>query len=158
MISNSPNPSGEPALPVFKKVGENLYRLESTGTYYGLLKRASKQFRRSLKTTDRKLAERRLAELRQQICNLSLTEDSRASFDEIARRWIESTRHALKESTVTRRETCIKNLTPFFKDTTIRNATLRHCELWLAARGQKIAPPDFCPRAKRAECHFQFCH
>ena len=143
-------------MPVFKKVGENLYRLESTGTYYGLLKRASKQFRRSLKTTDRKLAERRLAELRQQIGNLSLTEDSRASFDEIARRWIESTRHALKVSTVTRRETCIKNLTPFFKDTTIRNATLRHCELWLAARGQKIAPQTFAHELNALNAIFNF--
>jgi hypothetical protein len=78
------------------KVGENLYRLESTGKYYGLLKRGGKQFRRSLKTRDRKLAERRLTELRQQIGNLSLTEDGDASFEEVARHWVETTRHSIK--------------------------------------------------------------
>lgn len=46
---------------VFHRVAENLYRLETSGGYYALLKRGDKQFRRSLKTKDRKLAERRLA-------------------------------------------------------------------------------------------------
>ena len=41
-----------PARPVFRKVGQNLYRLEPSGTYYALLKRAGKQIRRSLKITD----------------------------------------------------------------------------------------------------------
>jgi len=51
-------------------VGENLYRVlrpgdkpaKPTGIYYALVKRGRKQFRRSLKTSDRRLAERRLAE------------------------------------------------------------------------------------------------
>jgi hypothetical protein len=42
-----------------KKVGPNLYRTPS-GRYYLLVKRAGKQFRRSLKTKDAKLAKRRL--------------------------------------------------------------------------------------------------
>ncbi len=57
--------------PVFHKVGDNLYRLESTDGYYALLKRSDKQFRRSLKTaTDRKLAERHLTDLRREIATL----------------------------------------------------------------------------------------
>lgn len=143
MLSNTLNPSGKPVSPVFNKVGENLYRLESSGTYYGLLKRASKQFRRSLKTADRKLAERRLAELRQQIGNLSLSEDASATFGDVARRWLETTRHALKSSSVKRRETCMKNLAPYFNGVTIRNATARHCERWLTERGSKIAAQTF---------------
>ncbi|HUJ43108.1 MAG TPA: hypothetical protein VLW52_05820, partial [Opitutaceae bacterium] len=47
---------------VFHRVAENLYRLEQTGGYYALVKRGDKQFRRSLKTKDRKLADRRLSE------------------------------------------------------------------------------------------------
>jgi len=74
MVSNTLNHSGKPAALVFNKVGENLYRLESSGRYYGLLKRAGKQFRRSLTTTERKLAERRPAGLHKQIGNLSLSE------------------------------------------------------------------------------------
>ena len=42
----------------FRKVGkiQNLYRHAKTGTYYSLIKRSGKQFRRSLKTNDLQLA------------------------------------------------------------------------------------------------------
>jgi hypothetical protein len=53
-----------------------------------LVKRGDKQFRRSLKTKDRKLADRRLAEYRAQVDNLTTSDDARLSFDAIARRWI----------------------------------------------------------------------
>jgi hypothetical protein len=86
-----------------------------------LLKRGDKQFRRSLKTKDRKLADRRLAEYRGQVGNLTISDDSRLSFAEIAQLWSSATSHALKASSVTRRETCIKNLTPHFAGVTIRN-------------------------------------
>ena len=74
-----------------------------------------------MKTTDRKLAERRLADLRQEIGNLSLTENASVGFADVAQRWLDTTRHALKASSVTRRKTCIKNLTPFFKGVTLRH-------------------------------------
>jgi len=44
----------------FAKVAEGLYRNASSGIYYALVKRHSKQFHRSLKAADRKLANRRL--------------------------------------------------------------------------------------------------
>ena len=47
--------------------GENLYRSDSSGIYYALFKRDGKQIRRSLKTTDKELARRKLAELRRQV-------------------------------------------------------------------------------------------
>ncbi len=125
---------------VFHRVAENLYRLEMTGGYYALLKRGNKQFRRSLKTKDRKLADRRLAELRAQVGNLTISEDARLSFDDMAKRWMDTTKHALKASTITRRETCIANLSPFFKGVSVRNAQPQHCERWLMVRGSKIAP------------------
>ena len=50
----------KPGRIVSQNVGPNLYRLESTGGYYALLKMGAKQFRRSLETQGRKLAERRL--------------------------------------------------------------------------------------------------
>ena len=45
----------------FLRVAECLYRNSSTGIYSGLVKRSGKQIRKSLKTQDRKLAERRLS-------------------------------------------------------------------------------------------------
>lgn len=125
---------------VFHRVAENLYRLESSGGYYALLKKADKQFRRSLKTKDRKLAERRLAELRAQVGQLRITDEATESFAEIAKRWMDSTKHTLKASSITRRETCIKNLTPYFEGVTIRNIQPQHCERWVTARASEIAP------------------
>jgi integrase len=125
---------------VFHRVAENLYRLEQTGGYYALIKRGDKQFRRSLRTKDRKLADRRLAELRAQVGHLTISDDARLSFEEIARRWMAVTAHVLKPSSVTRRETCIKNLKPFFAGVAIRNIQPQHCERWLTTRAVKVQP------------------
>ena len=76
MLSNTLNHPEKPAALAFNRVGENLNRLEPSGKYYGWLKRGGKQFRRSPKTTDRKLSERRQAEFRKQMNNLSPTEDA----------------------------------------------------------------------------------
>ena len=125
---------------VFHRVAENLYRLEANGGYYALLKRGDKQFRRSLKTRDRKLADRRLAELRAQVGQLRITEEAKQTFDQIAERWMASTQHALKPSTVTRRRTCLKNLSPYFRGLSIRNIQPQHCERWVTGRAAQIAP------------------
>jgi hypothetical protein len=58
------------------KVAENLYRRETSGGYYALVKRASKQFRRSLRTKDRKLAKRRLSDLKGKIGALRISDDA----------------------------------------------------------------------------------
>lgn len=125
---------------VFHRVAENLYRLETNGGYYALIKRGDKQFRRSLKTKDRKLAERRLIELRAQVGNLTTSDEARLSFEEVGRRWVALTAHALKPSTVKRRELYLKSVAPFFAGISIRNIQPHHCERWLAERGAKIAP------------------
>jgi hypothetical protein len=49
--------------PIFKKVGENLYRHTPSANYYALLRWGGKQFRRSLKTSDRTPAHRRFGSL-----------------------------------------------------------------------------------------------
>lgn len=125
---------------VFHRVAENLYRLEQSGGYYALLKRADKQFRRSLKTKDRKLAERRLSEFRAQVGKLTTSGEDRLSFEELAKRWKEATCHTVKASTAKRWDSCIKNLSPFFAGIPIRNIQARHCERWLTERASKIAP------------------
>ena len=54
----------------FKRVSENLYKVIETGGYYALVKRGGKQIRRSLKTTDKALAKRRLSELKEKASKL----------------------------------------------------------------------------------------
>src|SRR5438045_1211028 len=78
-------PETNEAEPTFRLVGECLYRHASSETYYALIKRGGKQFRRSLKTKDRKLAERKLAELREQIGAVSIVDEDRNSdFEKVA--------------------------------------------------------------------------
>jgi len=130
--------------PVFQKVAENLYRLESSGGYYVLVKKSGKQFRRSLKTKDRKLAERRLKELKAQIGVMTIAkDDAKLTFKEVAEAWNDSTKHSIEESSEARRQTCIENLAEFFKDVSIRNITARGCEQWAAKRGAKTAAQTF---------------
>ena len=124
---------------VFHRVAENLYRLETSGGYYALIKRGDKQFRRSLRTKDRKLAERRLIELRSQVGNLTIADDARLTFDDLGKRWMTATSHALKPSSVTRRALYLKSLAPFFAGMNVRNVQVQHCERWVAERGTKIA-------------------
>jgi len=76
--------------PVFHKVAETLYRLESSGGYYALLKRGGKQFRRSLKTRDRKLADRRLSELRAKVGGLRISADAKLTFAQAGKMWLEA--------------------------------------------------------------------
>jgi integrase len=143
MKMNVQNPSQPVGQPVFHKVAENLYRLESSGGYYALVKKSGKQFRRSLKTKDRKLADRRLKELKGQIGCLTLTDDAKLGFEAVANRWLESIKHTLAESTITQREIRIKNLSPFFKGVPLRNITPAQCESWAIKRGAKLASQTF---------------
>src|ERR1044071_4460860 len=83
----------------FAKVAECLYRNESSGIYYALVKRLGKQFRRSLKTSDRQLANRKLADFRKKVTRLSQTKHaSSLSFEELTDRWLETIQPKLKES------------------------------------------------------------
>jgi integrase len=129
--------------PDYAKVAENLYRRTSTGMYYALVKRGRKQFRRSLKTTDRSLANRKLADLRKKIAKLTLTDTGSTNFEAVAKSWMDSKRHALKPATISRREVCIKGLTPYLNPVPIRNISSAQCEKWLERRGNKLSPSSF---------------
>lgn len=129
--------------PVFHKVAENLYRLESSGGYYALVKRGGKQFRRSLKTKDRKLAERRLKEIKEQVGCLSLADEGKLAFEDVALRWLDSIKHTLAAGTIKQREIRIQNLSPFFKGMPLRNVTPHQCERWAIERGATLATQTF---------------
>jgi integrase len=127
----------------FSKVAENLYRRTSTDVYYALLKRGGKQFRRSLKTTDRSLANRRLADLRKRIANLTLSDARNTTFEALAKSWLDGVRHALKPASLSRREVCVKGLSPFFNSVPVRNISSAQCEKWLEKRGCDLSASSF---------------
>lgn len=131
----------------FRKVAECLYRHESSGTYYALVKRSGKQFRRSLKTTDRKLAGRRLSELREKVGRVKEIKGvARATFAELADRWYAMTRATLKESSATRRLDHIKHLKSHFGQTPVRSITARACEDWVIIGSGGVAASTYNQR------------
>ncbi len=143
MKTMSKNQSTPAEQPVFHKVAENLYRLESSDGYYALLKRGGKQFRRSLKTKDRKLADRRLNELRAKIGSLKISADAKLNFQKAAKLWLETEKHSLSSNTVTRREMYFKGLSPNFGITPIRNIMVQDCDRWVKERGAGLASETF---------------
>lgn len=128
----------------FQKVAECLYRHASSKAYYALVKVEGKQIRRSLKTTDRKLAERRLKEFRAKVEQLNpASELSGATFEATAMKWFESIRETMKQKSALRRCTSLNQLKPFFGSLPIRNITRAACDRWVAARSPQIAPSTF---------------
>jgi len=128
----------------YSKVAECLYRSDSSGVYYALLKKSGKQIRRSLKTADRKLAERRLAEFREKVDRLDLGEGkTRLTFDDVAARWLDSLRSHLKPSSALRRETSLKQLRPTFGALPVRGITRLQCEEWAKRRSPEVAASTF---------------
>lgn len=69
-----------------------------------------------------------------------ISEFAGLTFEEVARRWMNVTAHALKPSSARRREKCIRFIAPFSRGPTIRNVQRQYCEKWLIERGVKKAP------------------
>ena len=88
-----------------------------------MLKRGGKQFRRSLKTKDRKLADRRLNDLRAKIGCLKISIDAKLNFEQAAKLWLETNRHAASSGTV--------------------KLTEQNCDRWVKERGAVLASETF---------------
>ncbi len=140
----------------YRHVGENLYRRESSGVYYALIKKGGKQFRRSLKTEDLGLARRRLGELREEVSSLVSHDAGALTFKIVADRWLASVRHTVKESTAKRRQLCLNALAPFFAGQSLRNITPAHCERWVTQRGESISPSSFAQELDAMRAVFDY--
>ena len=128
----------------FQKVAECLYRNESSGRYYALVKKSGKQIRRSLKTNDRKLADRRLREFREQVTGLDFSKGkAKLTFDALAKRWYKNASVGLKPSSALRKQTCINSLTKYFKGFEARKITRLDCDDWAQKRSPKVAATTF---------------
>jgi integrase len=125
-----------------QKVGECLYR-NSHGVYFAWFALNGKQIKRSLKTEDKELARRRLAELRQQAGRLHGKEQRNIYFEELTQFWLESIRGEIKETSFRRREGCLKMMSPFFKNLTVRAINAEAVERWKIARSAETAPRTF---------------
>ena len=76
----------------FQKVGECLYRYSSNGVYYARIKASGKEIRRSLGTTDRDLAKRNLARLKDEQRQIDRSK-SKITLSELADRYLRTVQH-----------------------------------------------------------------
>jgi integrase len=134
-----PRPQAE-----FVQIAECLDRNPTSGPYFALVKRKGKQIRKSLRATDRKLAERRLAEFRKQAASLTASpEERRTPFSALAQRWLRIHNVHLKPSSADRNVRCVKELEKTFGKLAVTEITTRRCEDWMASRGRGIAASTF---------------
>jgi hypothetical protein len=83
----------------FLHVGQNLYRLQSSGTYYALIKQGGKQIRRSLKIQDAAIARRRLRQFSDKVARLNKAKGaSSILFDQLSQRWLNNLRVSFKSA------------------------------------------------------------
>src|SRR5207253_3507071 len=93
---------------VFQKVGECLYRYSSNGVYYARIKCAGKEIRRSLETTDKALARRNLAKLRNDEEQIDRSK-SWMTLKELCDRFLETIKHQ-KPKTVERKTLIVRRI------------------------------------------------
>jgi integrase len=130
--------------PTFKWVAECLYRHSKSGIYYALVKRNGKQFRKSLKTSDRQLAERSLTSFRVNVGRIANpTKDKGVTFAELAKDWFDAAKTRMKASSVRGKEVCIRQLNKHFGPLPVRKITTTNCNAWEKVRGLGIGASTF---------------
>ena len=90
-------------------MGECLYRY-SNGVYYGRIRVEGKEIRRSLRTTDKILAKRRLAEFRDEQRQTDRSQ-GRITLAELCKRYLETVQHQ-KPKTIERKTAIIARIAP----------------------------------------------
>lgn len=126
-----------------QRVGECLYRSQTSKIYYAIIKRGGKQIKRSLRTKDGMLARRRLSDLMDQAVALSQCKDSKVSFEAMASRWLKAAGSSMKSSTKLRAAGVIKSLNRFLKATETRRITKMMLEDWAETRRKEISARTF---------------
>ncbi len=130
--------------PYFKRVGHCLYRNSASSIYYALVKKSGKQHRKSLKTTDRQLAQRRLDDFRGQVARfITPTKDKSTTFKELAKEWFDTAKTRYKASSAAGAENCLRQLNKHFGRVPVRNVTRADLHNWEKIRGAEIGASSF---------------
>ncbi len=121
------------AVGTFQKVGECLYRYSSNGVYYARIKVRGKEIRRSLETTDRDLAKRQLAVLKQEQARVDHSK-GKMTLAELSDRYLKTVQHR-KPKTVERKTHIVRRIKEdWITGSSCQVAKVRpsDVELWLA--------------------------
>jgi len=126
------------------RVADNLYRADGTEILYAIIKRNGKQIKQSLKTTDRKLAHRRLRDVYDQVQRRTKAYTPDLPFVEydgrgnliggLAKRWFDLGGLTWAPSVVERELETIKSLSKYFGHLTVAEITPDKVEQWALGR------------------------
>jgi integrase len=117
----------------FQKVGECLYRYSSNGVYYARIKTGGKEIRRSLETTDRDLAKRRLKTFKEQQSQIDRSK-SRMTLAELCDIYLQTVQHQ-KPTTVEQKTLVVHRVKAHFptgSNIQISKIKPTDVKLWLA--------------------------
>ena len=130
--------------PYFKRVAQCLYRNSENDIYYALVKKRGKQHRKSLKTTDRQLADRRLNDFRGQVGRfVAPTKDRYTTFSELSKDWFDVAKTRYKASSARGAEVCLRQLNKQFGLLPIKNISTADFHNWQKKRGANISSSTF---------------
>jgi integrase len=116
------------------RVSECLYRTDCS-IYYAILKVSGKQIKRSLRTSDRALARKRLAELRRQ--SYRLNPAAEMTFESVSAQWLEFLRsRGMKPASYQRRVVAVRSLSDRIGDKPVRHINRLHLERWAVRRSR----------------------
>ena len=118
---------------VFEKVGECLYRYSRNGVYYARIKADGKEIKRSLETTDRALAQRKLRVFRDEQRQIDRSQ-GKLTLAELCDRYLKTVQHQ-KPKTVERKTFIvgrIKTDWPTGKLTQVGKIKPSDVDLWLS--------------------------
>jgi integrase len=133
----------------FRKVGECLYRY-SNSVYYARFKVDGKEIRQSLKTTDRKLAERELKKRKEQQSQIDRSK-SKITLAELCNQWLETVQDS-KPKTLEQKNYIaarIKEHWPAGSLVQVAKIKPSECDKWLARCAQK-SPNGFGASSRNA--------
>ena len=128
---------------LFEQVGPCLFRYKGK-TYYARFKSGGKEIRCSLRTTDRKLAERNLADLRAQQSQIDRSQ-GKLTLAELCDRYLKTVQHQ-KPRTIERKNAIVKRIKddwPSGRLIQVGKIKPSDCDLWLSAisrRAKRFGP------------------
>src|SRR6266446_4541445 len=109
---------------------------------YGIFSRRGDQIKKSLRTTDKELARRRLEALRQKVARLNTKAGKAIFFADLSKRWLDIVSGMMKPSSRLRRETAINALKPYFTNT-VRAIDKSQIDQWAASRNKTASARTF---------------
>jgi integrase len=124
---------------LFRKIATGLYRVSTSGVYFAHVRIHGKLFRKSLKTTDRELAKRKLADFRRSQSRID-PKLGRSTLANLCERYA-LTIQILSESSITAKTAILKRLRegwPQGEQVLLSNIKASDCEIWLSKQAKRV--------------------